>query len=189
MIDNSMDKLWAGLFTEEPLDSTDGLIPFFEHQCQVIETSSGRRVHARFKRLELAKRATTAAAFADVLQASMIGGVVEEEKDALQQVDANKLYEPSDYVFDVFSDKYKFRVLTIHLGMIYPVSFKLDDGIEKELEDDLERFEDFDGMSKGYWIQNDKDLNVLTELIISRSRKFKAILRKMISEQRETKLD
>lgn len=189
MIDNSMDELWAGLFTEEPPDSTDDLIPFFEHQCKAIEAKSDGRVHARFKRLELVKRSTNAAALADVLQASMIGGTVEEEKDALRQVDANKLYEPSDFVFDVFSDKYKFRVLTIHLGMIYPVSFKLDDGIEKELEDDLERFKDFDGMSKGYWIQNHKDLNVLTELIISRSRKFKAILRKMISEQRETKLD
>lgn len=182
MIDDSMDELWAGLFTEEPPDSTDDLIPFFEHQCQMIETSSGGLVHARFKKLELVKRATNAAVLADVLQASMIGGAVEEE-DALRQVDANKLYEPSDYVFDVYSDKYKFRVLTIHLGMIYPVSFKLDDGIEKELEDDLERFEDFYGMGGGYWIQNDKDLNALTELIISRSRKFKAILRKMASEQ------
>ena len=183
MIDSSMDELWAGLFTEESLDSTDGLIPFFEHQCQAIESSSSGRVHARFKKLELAKRATNAAAFTGVLQASMVGGVVEEEKDALQQVDANQLYEPSDFVFDVFSDKYKFRVLTIHLGMIYPVSFKLDDDIEKELEDDLERFEDFYGMGEGYWIRNDKDLNDLTELIISRSRKFKAILRKMVSEQ------
>lgn len=183
MIDSSMDELWTGLFTEEPLDSTDDLIPFFERQCHLIESGSGGRVHARFKKLELVKRSTNSAALVDVFQASMIGGTVEEEKDALQQVDANKLYEPSDFVFDVFSDKYKFRVLTIHLGMIYPVSFKLDDGIEKELEDDLERFEDFYGMGEGYWIQNDKDLNALTELIISRSRKFKAILRKMASEQ------
>ncbi len=186
MSDNINGGLWTELFDAQPNPNglTDGVIPFFEQQCKDIEKSSCGKVHARFKKLEIVERQTGVATLTNaVMLASMVGETVHEEKDQLTQEDANGFYEPHEYVFDVYSDQYKFRVLSMRLGMSYPVSFDLDDGIAENLGDDLERFSDPINGDKGLWIQSNEELNALIELIVSRSRKFRAILIKMAAGQ------
>ncbi len=179
------DNLWAGAFDAETHDSADGVIPFFERQCKSIEESSGGKVRARFKKLEIVEKQTGAgvgALTAVALAASIAGGTVREEKDALELEDANDFYNPSDYVFDVYSNKYKFRVLTMELGMVYPVSCELDTGIAEELKDDLERFADPINQVEGLWLHDDGELESFIGLLVSRSRKLRAILVKMAME-------
>lgn len=176
--------IWAGVFETAAPNSTDGVVPFFEEQCEEIKRGSGGRVQGRFRKLEIVERQTGVGGLALAMQASLtVGETVREEKDSLKQEDANDIYEPSDYVFDVFSDKYKFRILTMKLGMVYPVRFELDDGITKEVEDRLGGYSDNAGRCKGFCLQSDNDLADMMRLVVSHSRKLRSILSMMASGQ------
>ena len=182
-MDSNEGRLWAGVFNASAPDSTEGVIPFFDRQCENIEEYSGGRVHARFKKLEIVERKTPGALSAAGLAVSFTDRTVREEKDALQLEDANDFYDPSDYVFDVYSDKYKFRVLTLKLGMVYPVRGELDSGIAEELKANLKSLADPIDRNKGIWIHDEDELGNLIELIVTKSRKFRAILVKMTAGQ------
>ncbi|WP_322152198.1 hypothetical protein [Paratractidigestivibacter sp.] len=161
------------------------MIPYISNQCKDIEKSSKGRVRARFMPLVMVKRTTAtgaAAAIAAYASASgFAGGTVTEEKDLLPQEDINKLYEPRTYAFDLYNDTYKFRVLTMELGAMYPVQVELDPGIADGLGDNLEGYEDMMGMAKGIWIQNDKELSEFIEMLATSSAKLKHVLRRLAS--------
>ena len=57
---------------------------------------------------------------------------VKVEETALDLTDANDSYSPSDYAFDLFTTEYKFRVLTMRLGAVYPIDLVLDDDIFRQ---------------------------------------------------------
>ena len=165
MIDNATDNVWAGVFGEDISYSTKNVIPFFKRQCEQIKVGSNGRVRARFKKLEFTERQANLPSSVSAMGLIPAGGeVVREEMDALDGIDLNDFFEPSDYAFDVYSEKYKFRVLTLELGAIYPLRFYLDDAIENELDDALEAYGDPADNVKGLWIQSDDELSALIKL-------------------------
>lgn len=169
-------NLWANIFSDGAPNSTDNVIPYFEEQCNNIESSSQRKVHARFERLQMVPKSTGLAAITAI---SSIAGAVETEKDPLPQQDANDFYDPQTYAFDVYNETYKFRVLTIELGATYPIEVKLDKGIAEGLGELLDGYVDPMGLCRGIWINDDCDLNNFMKMLTEHSVKLRYIVVKL----------
>ena len=60
---------------------------------------------------------------------------------------------------------------------------ELDSGIAEELKADLESLADPIDRNKGIWIHDEDELGSLIELIVTKSRKFRAILVKVAAGQ------
>lgn len=164
-------SIWDGAFDYEQPGSTDGVAPYFERQCEEIERGSEGRVHARFARLQMAPRMSLPA-LTDVV-----------EKNALKQQDINDIYKPSTYAFDVYNDVYKFRVLTMELGAVYPVQVKLDKGIEEDLGELLGDYKYISGKPGEIWIKGDEDLSSFMAMVAGRSSKMHYILKRLSGGQ------
>lgn len=174
---NENVNLWAEAIGTEMNDTTDEVIPYMEEQCQQIEQACDE-IHARFVplRTTIKRSANSSAA---VLAAMFAEKAEEVEEEPLPGADANGLYNPSTYVFDIYNEKYKFRVFAMELGAVFPITICLDEGIEAELGEELESFRDLYQEGKRVLIRSDAELRSFIRMLIERSRKLRYILRRL----------
>ncbi len=173
-------NVWAGIFASGLPLSTIYVAPYFEEQCEQIEQGSGGRVHARFARIRMEPRsAAQTPAGATLLVKKIADSLAEEERDALSQQDFNDVYDPHTYSFDVYNETYKFRVLTLRLGAMYPIQLKLDKGIQDGLGELLGDYACKSGTVGDIWIDDDRELAGFMEMLATRSGKLRFVLRRL----------
>ena len=166
-------SIWDGAFDDDSPRSTSGVSPYFERQCAEVERISGGRVHARFASLQMAPKFS----WPGLPAADMV------EKNALDRQDINDFYNPSTYAFDIYNDVYKFRVLTMELGAVYPVRVALDGGIEGDLGKMLGDFTYISDESGDVWIEDDEQLASFMGMVVGLSPKLRCILKRLSSGQ------
>lgn len=108
---------------------------------------------------------------------------IKVEETALDRTDANDSYSPSDYAFDLFTTEYKFRVLTMRLGAVYPIDLVLDDDIFYQTWDSYAEEIKVSKKNNLIVVQNDDELKDCLEIIISKNEKMKFVVRKMIESE------
>lgn len=103
--------------------------------------------------------------------------------------DANDSYSPSDYAFDLFTTEYKFRVLTMRLGAVYPIDLVLNDDIFRQTKDLYAEEIQISEENGRIVVQNDNELKGCLKIIISTNEKMKFVVRKMIESERALRTD
>jgi hypothetical protein len=166
---------WDELFGEDVEAATDNVANIMNGYCDHIEKSSEESVHARFVEMKLVEK--HAVGLAGIAMALSREGDL-YEKDALDQRDINELYNSATYVFDIYNDRYQFRLCKLVYGAMYPVKVIIDEGVEEEIRDGISSQFEYDEHSEAYIIENDMDLKRCFASMIT-SRKAKNILRQL----------
>lgn len=188
MVDN--DNFWADII-DRPLEkSAENVEAIMQGQCEDVKAASRGLIEARFIKLSFTTKKTTNMWTSQEIRQQLTGPkTVKVEETALDLTDANDSYSPSDYAFDLFTTEYKFRVLTMRLGAVYPIDLVLDDDIFRQTKDLYAEEIQISEENGRIVVQNDDELKGCLKIIISTNEKMKFVVRKMIESERALRTD
>lgn len=179
------ENFWANII-DQPIEKTaENVEAIMQGQCADVNSASRGLIEARFVKLAFTTKTTGSMWSSRELMQHLTDPKTEIVEDtALNLTDANDSYSPSDYAFDLFTTEYKFRVLTMRLGAVYPIDLVLDDDIFFQTWDLYSKEIQVSKKNKLIVVQNDDDLKGCLKIIISRNEKMKFVVRKMIESER-----
>ena len=184
------ENFWADII-DQPLEkSAENVESIMQGQCEDVRSASRDLIDARFVKLAFTTKKTTNMWTSQEIKQQFTGPkLVKVEETALDRTDANDSYSPSDYAFDLFTSEYKFRVLTMRLGAVYPIDLILDDDIFCQTWDLYAEEIQVSKKNNLIVVQNDDELKDCLEIIISKNEKMKFVVRKMIESERALRTD
>ncbi len=184
------ENFWADIIDQPLENSAENVEAIMQGQCEDVKAASSGLIEARFVKLAFTTRTTSSMWSSRELMQHLTGPKTEKVEDtALNLADANDSYSPSDYAFDLFTTEYKFRVLTMRLGAVYPIDLVLDDDIFCQT---IDLYADEIQISEGHSrivVQNDDELKACLKIIISMNEKMKFVVRKMIETERAMRVN
>lgn len=183
-------NFWTDII-DQPLEkSAENVESIMQGQCEDVRSASRDLIDARFVKLAFTTKKTTDMWTSQEIKQQFTGPkLVKVEETALDRTDANDSYSPSDYAFDLFTSEYKFRVLTMRLGAVYPIDLILDDDIFCQTWDLYAEEIQVSKKNNLIAVHNDDELKDCLEIIISRNEKMKFVVRKMIESERALRTD
>lgn len=181
----SNENPWLEVLSQPQQKSTDGIIPYFNEQAEMLSDASDNKVKGVFSRtfdvnrslspaLDLAESASAIVSM--VADASLIYRTPESNLE-----DADKLYNKTDYCFEIRSDRYRFRVFTIVVGPQYPVVMTVDQGVYRDLEKTCNRYKFDESRPCDITINDDDDLDRVFKQLL-RSEKLIYICYRLMNE-------
>lgn len=184
------ENFWADVI-DQPLEkSAENVEAIMRGQCEDVKSASGGLIEARFVKLAFTTRTTGSMWSSRELMQYLTDQKTEKVEDtALNLTDANDSYSPSDYAFDLFTSEYKFRVLTMRLGAVYPIDLVLDDDIFCQTRDLYAEEIQVSKENNLIVVQNDDELKDCLKIIISRNGKMQFVVRKMIESERAMRVN
>lgn len=184
------ENFWADII-DQPLEkSAENVEAIMRGQCEDVKSASGGLIEARFVKLAFTTRTTGSMWSSRELMQYLTDQKTEKVEDtALNLTDANDSYSPSDYAFDLFTSEYKFRVLTMKLGAVYPIDLVLDDDIFCQTRDLYAEEIQVSKENNLIVVQNDDELKDCLKIIISRNGKMQFVVRKMIESERAMRVN
>lgn len=184
------ENFWADII-DQPLEkSAENVEAIMRGQCEDVKSASGGLIEARFVKLAFTTRTTGSMWSSRELMQYLTDQKTEKVEDtALNLTDANDSYSPSDYAFDLFTSEYKFRVLTMRLGAVYPIDLVLDDDIFCQTRDLYAEEIQVSKENNLIVVQNDDELKDCLKIIISRNGKIQFVVRKMIESERAMRVN
>ena len=141
---STVDNPWLEVFDGHQEKTTDNIASYFEKQTKMLDEASGGRIKGMFALTKDANRSISAIlsassalseALTDVVNLGAMGCA-----SATDLLDANGMYKRQEYCFEVRSDRYRFRLLTLVFGPLYPVTMNVDRGVCDNLAKFDERF-------------------------------------------------
>ena len=183
-------NFWADII-DQPLEkSAENVESIMQGQCEDVRSASRDLIDARFVKLAFTTKKTTNMWTSQEIKQQFTGPkLVKVEETALDRTDANDSYSPSDYAFDLFTSEYKFRVLTMRLGAVYPIDLILDDDIFCQTWDLYAEEIQVSKKNNLIAVHNDNELKDCLEIIISRNEKMKFVVRKMIESEKALRVN
>ena len=183
-------NFWTDII-DQPLEkSAENVESIMQGQCEDVRSASRDLIDARFVKLAFTTKKTTNMWTSQEIKQQFTGPkLVKVEETALDRTDANDSYSPSDYAFDLFTSEYKFRVLTMRLGAVYPIDLILDGDIFCQTWDLYAKEVQVSKKNNLIVVQNDDQLKDCLEIIISRTEKMKFVVRKMIESERAMRVN
>ena len=183
-------NFWTDII-DQPLEkSAENVESIMQGQCEDVRSASRDLIDARFVKLAFTTKKTTNMWTSQEIKQKFTGPkLVKVEETALDRTDANDSYSPSDYAFDLFTSEYKFRVLTMRLGAVYPIDLILDGDIFCQTWDLYAKEVQVSKKNNLIVVQNDDQLKDCLEIIISRNEKMKFVVRKMIESERAMRVN
>lgn len=184
------ENFWADIIDQPLNNSAENVEAIMQKQCADVKTASRDLIDARFIKLSFTTKKTTNMWTSQEIKQQFTGPkLVKVEETALDRTDANDTYSPSDYAFDLFTTEYKFRVLTMRLGAVYPIDLILDGDIFCQTWDLYAKEVQVSKKNNLIVVQNDDELKDCLEIIISRNEKMKFVVRKMIDSERAMRVN
>lgn len=183
-------NFWTDII-DQPLEkSAENVESIMQGQCEDVRSASRDLIDARFVKLAFTTKKTTNMWTSQEIKQQFTGPkLVKVEETALDRTDANDSYSPSDYAFDLFTSEYKFRVLTMRLGAVYPIDLILDDDIFCQTWDLYAEEIQVSKKNNLIAVHNDDELKDCLEIIISRNEKMKFVVRKMIETEKALRVN
>lgn len=183
-------NFWTDII-DQPLEkSAENVESIMQGQCEDVRSASRDLIDARFVKLAFTTKKTTNMWTSQEIKQQFTGPkLVKVEETALDRTDANDSYSPSDYAFDLFTSEYKFRVLTMRLGAVYPIDLILDDDIFCQTWDLYAEEIQISKKNNLIVVHNDDELKDCLEIIISRNEKMKFVVRKMIETEKALRVN
>lgn len=183
-------NFWTDII-DQPLEkSAENVESIMQGQCEDVKSASRDLIDARFIKLAFTTKKTTNMWTSQEIKQQFSGPkLVKVEETALDRTDANDSYSPSDYAFDLFTSEYKFRVLTMRLGAVYPIDLILDGDIFCQTWDLYAEEIQVSKNNNLIVVHNDDELKDCLEIIISRNEKMKFVVRKMIETEKALRVN
>lgn len=184
------ENFWADII-DQPLEkSAENVEAIMRGQCEDVKAASSGLIEARFVKLAFTTRTTSSMwSSRELMERLTVPKTEKVENTALNLTDANDSYSPSDYAFDLFTSEYKFRVLTMRLGAVYPIDLVLDEDIFCQTWDLYTGEIQVSKENNLIVVQNDDELKDCLEIIISKNEKMKFVVRKMIETERAMRVN
>lgn len=178
------ENFWTDIIDQPLTNSAENVKSIMQEQCEDVKAASRGLIEARFVKLAFTTRTTGSMwSSQEIMQHLTSPKTIKVEDTALNLVDANDSYSPSDYAFDLFTTQFKFRILSMRLGAVYPIDLVLDEDIfcqTRDLYPNGITVSEHNGLVV---VQNDNELKDCLEIIISRNEKMKFIVHKMIESE------
>ena len=172
---------WIEVLGEGQDESTAGIASYFEEQIQMLFEASCGKINGVFAETDVVNRSITptfeplrAQGIVHTLGAMSLPPMVD-------LLDADKMYERRDYCFEIRSDKYRFRLLTLVMGPMYPVAMRVDRGVCEDLADTYDRFDFPEQTPCELLVADDADLDKTFRLLLQ-SKKVKYICNRLMGE-------
>ena len=170
-MDNELD-LWGNVTVAN--GSADSVLSLIQEQAALLETKTSGKVKADFSHVRYQYKTKNASLqLAETMLRTMSALSTVVPKEEVIEVDerknlenASNLYERGEYKFEIYSDKYKFRMFTLEYKSVFPLTLEIEYGI---IEDKV--------VSK-----NVNSIDELKSLLVSifTSNKVRFIIQKMI---------
>ena len=122
--------LWPD-FSNEKVENNDAL-EIIREQTKILEKKTDNKVKATFSKVSY--KNNLIADFSR-MSAELSAQTNEEISDdeLANRGDANNFFNTANYKFEIYNDIYKFRVFLLEYRKLYPIEFKLDEGINNEV--------------------------------------------------------
>lgn len=108
---------WVEVLSQPQQKTTKGIVPYFNEQANLLSQASNGKVNGIFSQPSDINRTLSptleylsamSKVFQDVASASAV-----DQTPKVNLLNANDLYKKNSYCFEIRSDRYRFRVLTI----------------------------------------------------------------------------
>lgn len=165
-------SLWEIPSVNTPGDATDNIKEILRQQAQHLKTGTNGKVMAKFSKIvNIATNISNAI--------SVISFDRTEDEETKDLPDANALYRPQRYGFEIYNSSYKFRIFEMNLSPLYPVSIFFDEGVLEDSETELrDYFIEKGKQTNQYVIKSDNELVISLRAVFS-SKKVRYILYKL----------
>lgn len=177
-----LDNPWVGVLCHPQGKETSNIPAFFSDQGRKLSAASGGRISGVFAETRLVNDAlSTSYDIPGAVEAVAALATIRKAPE-LGLLDAGEMYDTKDYCFEIRSDTYRFRLLTLRLGPLYPVTMRVDDGVYKDLSRPSGRFSlAKDGRPRQLSIKDDEDLDAVFRMLLG-SRKLNYICNRLMAE-------
>lgn len=174
-MDDKLD-LWGNI--TENNGSASSVLSLMQEQANLLETKTGGKVKADFSLIhyQYKTKRNYASALQSVLDTVRVlspltepAGEIVEQDERQDLEDASHFYEKGKYKFEIYSSKYKFRLLTLEYQSVFPLNLEIEYGI---LEDKVTTEE----------IKSIEELKSLLGSVFT-SNKVRFIIQKMIDAE------
>lgn len=177
-----LDNPWVGVLSRPQGKTTDAIIGYFTKQGKKLSEASSGKITGVFAETSKVNDAlSTTCDFPGAVEA-VVSFVEMRKAPELGLLDADEMYDTKDYCFEIRSDTYRFRLLTLRFGPLYPVTMRVDDGVYKDLSRPSGRFSlTKDGKPRQLSIKDDEDLDAVFRMLLG-SRKLNYICNRLMAE-------
>lgn len=139
-----IENLWGtDSFSEELLKSTDNIRTIMDRQIKNLSDYTQGKVFATFD--VLIKRGTSInvlKAYAKAISGlNNLSGVQESVGNLSGEglIDATNIYSEKIYGFEIYTDSYKYRLFTMEMTPVYPVTMMIEEGVFGHIRNELIR--------------------------------------------------
>ena len=141
---NIVDNPWFEVFNGHQEKTTGNIASYFDKQAKMLGEASGGRIKGLFALTKDANKSISAILNASLALSEAVTDVANLGAmgcaSATDLLDASGMYKRQEYCFEVRSDRYRFRLLTLVFGPLYPVTMNVDRGVCDNLAKFDERF-------------------------------------------------
>ena len=174
-------NLWESALDGRELNTTANVVPLLQEQCDNLSKSTGGRVSAQFAPMEEAiSESLRIVARSMAIAGSVVRPGWDDDRD-----NANELYSPVKYAFDIKSDAYRFRLFELMLKPVYPITVTFDEGVFSEARDRLASISRAGGDGFEVRVEDDDGLMRCVGIAVD-TKKVRYILQRLLEEPKES---
>lgn len=168
-----MNDLWPDFDMTEQSE-TNNALKILREQSRALAKKLENKVRATFSKIQYTKTLSGFSTALSVMEtiSSATQAKKEEilEEDLTGKTDISDVLKEQHYKFEIYNERYRFRLFTYTYSPIYPNKMLLDENIAKEIE-----------KNQVISVENDHELIDLLRLIFS-SQRVGRIIRMMVLE-------
>lgn len=169
-----MNDFWPDFSVQVPCEKNNAVL-ILREQARLLERKTNKCVKATFSKIEYGDTAlrSSLTTFGKALASMSLPSEEILENELSNKIDANTLYTPVKYKFEIYNSKYHFRVFELINSSEFPISLKIDEGISNELN-----------IETKVEIHSNAELENIVKSIFS-SQKLKTIISRMMNDVTE----
>lgn len=148
-MDNTID-LWGNV--EDSNGITINVLPLIDEQAHLLENKTKGLVKADFSlvKYQTKRKQDALSMIQSMTQALVTVTPLLDDKEEIVEIDerknlenAGRLYACGEYKFEIYSDKYKFRLFTLFYQSVFPIKIEIAYGIleNKLVKKDINSYE------------------------------------------------
>ena len=179
---NDLNDLWPDFdVVKQDENEENNALKILREQARILGKKSGNKVKATFSKIhyrEVSSGFSSAlTAMAAITAASQTKTEEVLEDDLTGKTNISDVLREQLYKFEIYNEKYRFRLFVYTYSPIYPNKISIDENIAKDIE-----------TSRETYIESDRELIDLLTSVYS-SQRVKRIIRMMIlnAEKKEKK--
>ena len=176
------NNLWANVVKSDGgYEDTSKVIPFFLEQASGLGEATDGKVTAVFDRTEkVINPSSVGALLSSALASSGLAPSPFLDNVSQPLDDANSLYFENHYAFEIRSNRYRFRLLSLTVRPLFPVEMRVDEGVHDDVEDLLRGVAEREDGTTNITIHSFSDMTRCFEVLLG-SKKLGYLVRSLMT--------